>query len=187
MKGELIMLKGPRLQPITLSEAVRNVLEQLDRRHQTPQQIAKRARVILLAVDGLGNREIMRAIGLSRMQVGAWRQRWIDEVERLSQIESEHPEQLEEAIKTLLSDVSRPGAPTTFTAEQVVQIVAIACESPEDSQRPISHWTPREIADEAIKRGVVPTISARQVGRFLKSGGYQTPSDTLLVKRQPGG
>ncbi|WP_330217256.1 helix-turn-helix domain-containing protein [Paenibacillus durus] len=56
----------------------------------------------------------------------------------------------------------------TFTEEQVVQIVAIACEDPKDCGRPISHWTPREVRDEAVKRGIVPAISVTQVGRFLK-------------------
>ena len=48
--------------------------------------------------------------------------------------------------------------------------MAIAGEPPEVSERPIRHWTPRELAAEAIKRGVVETISERHVGRFFKSG-----------------
>ena len=55
----------------------------------------------------------------------------------------------------------RPGAPATFSAEQWCQIIALACEPPEASGRPISHWTPRELADEACKRGIVATISKR--------------------------
>ncbi len=62
-------------------------------------------------------------------------------------------------IKDLLSDRPRPGKTKSFTVEQVVQIVThreadlfeVACESPEKSGRPISHWTPRELAEEAIK------------------------------------
>jgi hypothetical protein len=46
----------------------------------------------------------------------------------------------------------------------------MACEEPEDSQRPISHWTAREVADEAIKRGIVDNISPRSAGRFFKRG-----------------
>jgi putative transposase len=62
--------------------------------------------------------------------------------------------------------------------------MAIACEPPERSGRPISHWTPREIAAEAIKRDIVDTISERHVGRFLKSGRPQTAPQPLLA--QPG-
>lgn len=67
----------------------------------------------------------------------------------------------------MLRDEPRSGHSPTFTAEQVVQIVAIACAHPKYCGRPISHWTPREIRDEALKRGIVPTISVTQVGRFL--------------------
>jgi putative transposase len=57
----------------------------------------------------------------------------------------------------------------TFSAEQWCQIIALACEPPEASARPISHWTPRELADEARKRGIVATISARHVGRLVQT------------------
>ena len=50
--------------------------------------------------------------------------------------------QLEQMINDILSDNPRPGTSVTFTPEQIVQIVAIACEDPgEASERPISHWT----------------------------------------------
>jgi hypothetical protein len=81
-----------------------------------------------------------------------------------------------------LQDAPRPGAPTTFRAEQWCQIIALACEPPEASGRPISHWTPRELADEARKRGIVETISERHVGRFLKSSRSQTAPQSLLAQ-----
>ena len=67
-------------------------------------------------------------------------------------------------------DAPRSGRPGDFTPEQIVQIIAIACEDPAaGAERPISHWTPREVADEAVKRKIVARISVRTVGRFLKS------------------
>jgi hypothetical protein len=51
--------------------------------------------------------------------------------------------------------------------EQITAIIALACEAPADSDLPISHWTPPELAREAIKRGIADSISARQVDRFL--------------------
>ena len=77
---------------------------------------------------------------------------------------------LREAIEQTLADEARSGVPSTFSAEQIVQIVAIACEQPQASGYPISHWTPKEVARESIKRGIVTSISERQVGRFLKRG-----------------
>src|SRR5262249_61176449 len=79
-----------------------------------------------------------------------------------------------------------PATPATFTAEQIVQIVAVACEDPADSGRPVSHWTPREVAAEVRKRGIVATISTRSVGRFLKSGRFTAPSSGILAQRQAG-
>ena len=89
-------------------------------------------------------------------------------------------------VSEALADAPRSGAPPTFSAEQVVQIVAIACEPPPDSERPVSHWTPREVADEAVQRGIVPAISPRSAGRFLGSGRVAAPSEPLLADRQAG-
>jgi transposase len=66
-----------------------------------------------------------------------------------------------------LQDAERPGAPLTFSPEQQTTLFALACEDPARSGRPISHWTPRELADELIKRQIVESISPRHVGRLL--------------------
>jgi hypothetical protein len=73
-------------------------------------------------------------------------------------------------VAARLQDLPRPGAPGRFTAEQFCQLIAMGCEVPEGSDRPISHWTPREIAAEAKKRGIVDRISPRHVGRVFKRG-----------------
>ncbi|MFQ6102108.1 MAG: helix-turn-helix domain-containing protein [Anaerolineae bacterium] len=72
------------------------------------------------------------------------------------------------SVEERLEDLPRPGAPARITADQVCQITAMACEHPEDSGRPISHWTNREIADEIMKRGIVDQISPRHAARLLK-------------------
>jgi putative transposase len=89
-------------------------------------------------------------------------------------------------IVEALTDHPRSGTPATFTPEQIVQIVAVACEDPRDSGRPVSHWTPREVAEEVRKRGIVEAISTRSVGRFLKSGRFTAPSGGVLAQRQAG-
>ena len=76
--------------------------------------------------------------------------------------------ELEKLIRELLSDRERSGAPVKFSAEQVTQIVALACEDPVKSNRPINSWTNRELASEARLRGIVESISHKSVGRFLK-------------------
>src|SRR5256885_12017216 len=77
------------------------------------------------------------------------------------------------AIEVLLSDEQRPGAPATFTLEQFMRIMALACETPASADRPVSNWTPRELADEAVKRGIVEQISPRTVERVLNRQGKE--------------
>jgi hypothetical protein len=48
------------------------------------------------------------------------------------------------------------------------RIMALACEVPEDSDLPLSHWSQSELAREAVRRGIVDSISHGLVGRFLK-------------------
>ena len=106
--------------------------------------------------------------------MGRWRRRWQESFDALISIECSSPTAaLRSAVEEVLSDAPRSGSPGTFTAEQVTQIIAIACEPPENSGRPIDYWTGREIADEAKKRGIVKSISARQVNRYLKEAALQ--------------
>ena len=125
---------------------------------------------------------------LNRGTVHLWRQRWLALAPKLEQIETDGgPDKaLTTMIVEALTDHPRSGTPATFTAEQIVQIVAVACEDPADSGRPVSHWTPREVAEEVRKRGIVETISTRSVGRFLKSGRFTAASGGILAQRQAG-
>jgi putative transposase len=62
-----------------------------------------------------------------------------------------------------------------------MQIMALACEKPEAADRPVSTWTPSELADEAIKRGIVTKISPRTVERFLKGERFAAASQAVLA------
>src|SRR5262249_42357063 len=73
-----------------------------------------------------------------------------------------------QSVSERLADAPRSGAPATYTPEQICAVIAMTCEKPSESERPISHWSQREIADEAIRRGLVSDISQRSVGRFFK-------------------
>jgi len=124
--------------------------------------------------------------GLTRVSVRLWRDRWLDSSARLLAAEAEASDQdLLALIEAALDDAPRPGGPATFAPEQIVQIVAVACEPPSKSGRPISHWTHAELADEAKKRHIVKSISPRSVGRFLKGSGPPTAQEPLLAQRQP--
>jgi transposase len=158
---------------IIVSERQQKLLEEFSKSRTIGKCIVQRATIILLGFTGMLNEEISHQVGLNRIQVGIWRQRWRDSWEALCVWECTEPHRLREAILDVLSDAPRPGAPATFTAEQVSQIVALACEPPKLSGRPIDHWTFRELRDEAIKRQIVADISVSQIGRFLQQAAVQ--------------
>jgi putative transposase len=94
------------------------------------------------------------------------------------------PATLRQTISQVLADAPRPGTPPTFLAEQVIHIVNLACTSPRAVGRPIDAWTPRELADEAERQGIVSSISPATVGRFLGRSRSPAPSEPLLAQRQ---
>jgi transposase len=172
-----------RARKLIVTERQQAILQRMTRSGTCPQAVAQRARMILLAFDGLCNEDIAGHVGCGRHAVGPWRHRWADAFERLALVECcEKPSALPRAIEGLLSDRPRSGSPGKFTAEQVTRIPAIAREGPETSDRPVTHRTPRELADEVVKRGIVESISPRQVGRFLKIGGAATAPKPLLAQ-----
>jgi hypothetical protein len=153
---------------VTISERQQEVLDELSRSRSEPYFLRQRSTIILLAFAGLLNEQIAPQVDLERHQVGIWRSRWSEAFDRLILIECvEGVPALRKAIRELLADAPRPGAPCTFTAEQLAQLFALACEKPEKSGRPITHWTQAELAEEAIKRGIVASISSRHLGRLL--------------------
>jgi putative transposase len=153
------MQKGPKPAELTLGEEERKGLEALIHRYSTPQQLAKRGRIVLASTEGRRNAEIARALAVRIDMVRTWRGRWISlQAVPLSEL----------SITERLEDIPRPGKPPEITAEQLCQIVALACEAP--SERPISHWTAKEIAQEIMQRGIVEHISPRHAARLLKKG-----------------
>jgi len=154
---------------VRVSARQRGVLEQLVRTRTLEQHFAERCRIVLGSADGEINIEQADKLGVDRQRVRRWRVRWAKAESALAAAEAEGAsnEDLREKVLGVLSDEHRCGAPTKFTPEQVVSIVALACEPPADSALPISHWSPSELARESIKRGIVKSISPRQVDRFL--------------------
>ena len=144
---------------VNLSEKERTDLEQLVRRHNVGQQIALRARIILVAGEGRTNSAISRDLQVSINTAQRWRNRFA-KAQAISYDDL--------SLEDRLQDGPRPGAPSRITADQRCKIEELACEKPENSERPISQWTGREIADEVMKRQIVESISARHAARLLK-------------------
>jgi putative transposase len=140
---------------INLTEYERQELEAIIRKHNTAQVIVKRAQIILLANgECKSNKEIVAKLGSYSADISRWTKRWI--------------ERAQETVMQRISDLPRSGAPDTFTAEQICQIVALACEDPESHGIPISHWTQQELVNEAVKQGIVESMSQSQMGRILR-------------------
>jgi transposase len=153
---------------VIISERQQQILDEFSRSRTEPSFLRQRATLILLAFAGLLNEQIAPQVDLERHQVGRWRERWAAAFDRLILVEClEGLPALRQAIGHLLADAPRCGAPGKFTAEQLTQIFAVACEPPEKSGRPITHWTHVELADELQQRGIVESISARHLGRLL--------------------
>jgi putative transposase len=159
---------------ITITERQQEILQTFSRSVTAPSRLRQRASIIMLAFDGLRNGDIAAKVGLTHRQVGRWRRRWANAWNQLIDIECcESRAALRRAIEAILSDEPRPGAPGKFTPEQVTQILAVACEPPEKSDRPITHWTAQELTDEVIRRGIVASISPVQVSRYLREAALQ--------------
>ena len=138
---------------IRLTERQYSVLQQIHRSPTAPQRLVQRVAVILMGFAGMLNVTIAQEVGLARKQVGLWRRRWQQSFDALVAIECrESQAEFRRAIEDVLSDAPRSGSTGSFTAEQVTQILALACEPPEKSGRPIDRWTHRELADEAVLR-----------------------------------
>src|SRR3954452_22100294 len=158
----------------TITERQQEILQTFSRSVTAPSRLRQRASIILLAFDGLLNQDIAQSVGLTPRQVGRWRRRWAKAWDQLVDIECcESRAVLRRAIEAVFSDEPRPGAPGKFTPEQVTQILAVACEPPEKSDRPITHWTVRELTDEVVKRRIVSSISPSQVSRYLHEAALQ--------------
>ena len=154
-------MRGPKPTRLELDAVMRSELEQLVRRHTTPQQLALRARIVLACASEANNGQIARELGVNLDTVRLWRTRWL----------ACAPASLEDLpVIERLGDAPRSGKPVRITAEQVCQILELACEAPERAGRPISQWTAREIADEVKARGIVQQISDRHAARLLKRG-----------------
>jgi transposase len=159
-------MPGPKPPEIVLTTEQRAELDSLVRAHTSGQQAALRARIVLLAADGWSTEAIGRHLHIDSDTVRLWRARW---------------GATSAAVTERLADAPKSGRPVRFTPEQICAIMALACECPAEADRPITHWSARELADESISRGIVDRISPRHIGRVLKSGRPQAPPDPLLA------
>lgn len=173
---------------IALTARQRPVLSKLTQQQTAEPRLVERAKILLLAEEQKSHSQIASFLHLKRDTVMKWRSRWKEQAEKRSALEEESDEKRDtQHLFSLLSDAPRAGSPITCEAEAVCQILVVACQQPAESDRPITPWSARELRAEVIKRGLVPSISARTIGRFLKSGGVKTASNRKLGSARDDG
>ncbi|WP_051040372.1 MULTISPECIES: helix-turn-helix domain-containing protein [Methylomicrobium] len=131
------------LTPLILTPAQQSTLEAIARSRQLPHSLVQRARIVLNAGAGRRNKASAQNLGIKEETVGLWRRRGLSAQEGLAACEDE-PDPLRRQIEAVLADAERPGAPQTFSAEQVCQRLALACKTPPS---PLTHWTRQDFRD----------------------------------------
>lgn len=169
MDQEVIVLTNSKI-IITITEKQKDILKQIFNSTTMAQSIAQRATIILMLADGTAKKKTARELGIDKNTVKKWCDRWFAAYPKLKEIEPIETSNkiYKEKIIEILKDAPRSGSPPQFTPEQVVHIVSIGCEVLDDSDKPTSRWTHKEIAQEAVNRNIVETISSSSVGRFFK-------------------
>ena len=141
-------------------------------------QFQIRIDIILRASQGQSNSHIARETGKALNTVKTWRKRWREGYDALCAFEAGQSGQgvrdgqLVEKMLDLLSDRPRSGAPRRITLSQRQQIVALACEAPEDFGIEMTQWNRAALAQVAVDKGIVETISPRYVSVVLKKTNF---------------
>jgi len=135
---------------IALNDADREHLRRLTRAGTTAQRVVIRAKIVLLAADAESNRAIADRLRVAVDTVRKWRHRWF----------------CRPGVGAL-GDAKRSGRPRLFTAMQVAQVKALACQPPEASDAPLSRWSCPELARQAVADGICRTVSAASIARWL--------------------
>lgn len=159
-----------------MTERQRDILERMTRRTTCEKRLWERGEIVLRHADGMSKRRVAEETETDIKTVRKWCGRWKESESDMRSAEDDEeisPGEYEKKVLGVLGDAPRPGAPPRFSPEQVVHIVAIACEVLDDSDEPVSSRTYGEIAREAVGRGVVVTISPDSVGRFLREAGVK--------------
>ena len=165
-----------------VSEIQKDILSDITKRRDSPQHLVKRIQIVLLTAQGITDEDATLPLQLHRNTVRTWRHRWNAQQENLQTIEAKGDKKVlkDFIVNVVLADDPYNGIRGKYTPEQIMQLYKIACEPPEDSGRPISHWSCRELAEEMTKRGIVEHIPISTVWDFLKSSRLEAAQSRRL-------
>jgi len=173
-KVEPIMSRGKPAPAIPITDRQYALLKQHGAKHSLAHHYKTRISIVLLASEGRTNASVGRELKIDLKTVKKWRRRWIaafDSIEAFALGESGQgvsDQALLQKMLEVLKDRPRSGAPKRISLAQEQQIVALACQKPEDYGIPITQWNRELLAQVAISKGIVETISPRYTSEILK-------------------
>lgn len=169
--------------PVKLLPRQKSILERLSRSRKLERRLAERVQIVLWSADGKPSVDQAASLGVDGQRVNRWRRRFAAASERLAAATAPEvsDEELQAVILEVLADNKRSGVPPKFSAEQLTQIIALACKSPKELGIPVTHWTPKELAIAASQQGIVASISKRHIARFFGGGRSQAASNAVLA------
>jgi transposase len=171
---------------LTLTPTQSKLVSSLVRASTSSHSVVQRGSLILECAEAGNISRAARKHSVGRATVRRWCERWHDAQAELDRLEAEYlagtlsETKYRREIETLLCDAKRSGAPATFSEAQKQQIIAMATRKPEDEGVPVTHWSHEMLAQTVRERGIVKTISAAQIGRFLKGGHLAAASQSVL-------
>ena len=163
---------------IVLTEDERAELNRLVRSKLTSVRLAQRARIVLLASDGMQNKEIAEQLGIGRVQVSRWRERYSQS--RVAGIEHDLPRgappvKVDVARLVELTTQSKPKASTHWSTRKMADALGV---SPASVSR---HWRAN-----GLKPHVVRGFKISRDPKFIEKledivGLYMSPPEHALV------
>ena len=164
----------PPASAIKMTERQYQLLSKHQGKHSLSHHTKTRINILLLASQGQSNASVKRELGVDLNTVKKWRRRWEAEFDSIIAYESGasgegvSDKALLERMLLVLKDQPRSGAPKEITLAQEQQIIALACEKPEDHCIPMTQWNREMLAKIAKAKGIVKKISPRYVSVILK-------------------
>ena len=168
-------MRGFQAASFTLSDKAETILKNFSTSYSLPSFIVTRSKIILMAAEEKNNTQIAEALGTTYSTVSIWRNRFYNNIDLIAQTEEydgpDGDKKLSDVIKSVLSDKQGPGKEPVFTPEQIMLINELACKNPKDFGYELSCRNLASLAKEAVRQGIVGSISAASVQRFLKFAG----------------
>ena len=160
-------MQGKQKYLISLSIKQEELLSLISKSRQFSSGHKDRARMILGLNAGKSRPQVASEVGVTVPTVRLWKKRWFDNQDKIVAYDKNlSGSEYQSAILAVLSDLYRSGTPGKFTSEQICSIINVACESPSDSDLPLSHWSLESLAQELKRRGIVESISTSQLCVF---------------------